>query len=138
MWLCFRRARHFGTASAAGLPLGPAGGSRWAGDANLVAGGERIRRAVDHPVRHRQAFDNFDLGAEIAAERDRLEPPDVSPGAMVATSMPRSRKMSALVGIRSVVGLSARLKRDLRECARLQLGRRCRHEARPARSAPSC
>jgi hypothetical protein len=40
---------------------------------HLVPGRQRIRRAVDQPIRKLEALDHFDVGAEIAPELDRLE-----------------------------------------------------------------
>src|SRR5271170_6387299 len=74
MRLCFRpRRRHVLAACIAGLPSGPAAGRGRAGDANLVAGRKRIRGAVDQPVRGRQPLQDFDLGTEVASDRDWLE-----------------------------------------------------------------
>src|ERR1700721_806336 len=41
-------------------------------DLDHVSRRQRIRRAVDHGVRHRQSLQNLELGSEIAAELHRL------------------------------------------------------------------
>ena len=69
----FRRGRHVLARRIGLLPdLLAAGAGLLTRDMHRVAGRQRVRRTVHHPVGKRQSLENFDLGAEIAPERDRL------------------------------------------------------------------
>ena len=71
MLLRLRRGR-LGFLARRRRPFGVRGSGR-CGDTHHVAGGERVRRAVDEPLGERQSGQHLDLGAEIAPDRDRLE-----------------------------------------------------------------